>query len=144
MQDFESSEQLKEILGGFFIHFVDMMTAGDPDYAEVGKALNDTGLVVHFVLRDPNLKIVIDCEEKPIVVSFGDESPKAPTASFSLVAENGHKFWLGEFNLPNALVRKQVVMKGPVARMLKVVPITRKVYPLYRQYLIDNGFEEFT
>jgi hypothetical protein len=143
MKEFESSEQLKEVLGDFFVHFVDRMNAGDPAFKEPGRALNNTGLVVHFVLRDPDLKIVIDCEERPIEVSFGDESPKAPTATFLVSAETGHKFWLGELNLPNALIKKQVVLKGPVARLLKVLPVTKKVYPLYRQYLIDNGFEEF-
>jgi len=143
MKEFESPAQVEEVLGGFFLHFVDRMKAQDPAFLVPGNALNDTGLIVHFVLRDPDFKIVIDCEARPIEVSFGDENPKAPTATFLVTAENGHRFWLGELNLPNALIKKQVVMKGPVARLLKVLPVTKKVYPLYRQYLLDNGFEEW-
>lgn len=143
MQKFETSGQVEEVLGNFFVYFVERMKAEDPAYLEPGRALNATGLVVHFVLKDPDFKIVIDCEARPIEVSFGDDNPKAPTATFFVSADNGHKFWLGELNLPNALIKKQVVMKGPVARLLKVLPVTKKVYPLYRQYLLDHGLEEW-
>lgn len=143
MKRFESSEQLQEVLGNFFLEFVDRMNAGDPAFVGPGEALNATGLVVHFDLRDPELRIVIDCDAKPIEVSFGEENPKAPTATFTVSAENGHRFWLGKLNLPNALIKKQVVMKGPTSRLLKVLPITRKVYPLYKGYLVEHGFQEF-
>jgi hypothetical protein len=143
MKQFESSEQLKEVLGGFFLEFVDRMKAGDPAFVGPGEALNNTNLVVHFDLKDPELLIVIDCEQKPIGVSFGKENPKAPTATFYVSAENGHKFWCGALNLPNALIRKQVILKGPVSRLLRVVPITRRVYPLYLGYLTDHNYQEF-
>jgi hypothetical protein len=143
MKQFESSEQLKEVLGGFFVEFVDRMKAGDPAFVGPGEALNNTNLVVNFDLRDPELLIVIDCEQKPIGVSFGKENPKAPTATFYVSAENGHKFWLGALNLPNALIKKQVILKGPVSRLLRVLPITKRVYPLYKDYLIEHNYEEF-
>lgn len=143
MKQFESSEQVKDVLGNFFLEFVDKMKAADPAFVGPGKALNATGLVVHFNLRDPELRIVIDCDAKPIEVSFGDENPKAPTATFAVSAENGHRFWCGNLNLPNALIKKQVVMKGPTSRLLRVLPITRKVYPLYKNYLVEHGYEDY-
>ena len=42
----------------------------DPVVAKPAKSLNDTNLIVHFALKDPNLLIVIDTEEKPIKISF--------------------------------------------------------------------------
>lgn len=143
MKKFESSGQLKEVLGGFFEDFSKRTQQGDPAVIGPGEALNATKLVVHFELRDPDLRIVIDCDETPIHVSYGDENPKAPTAVFYVSAEAGHRFWLGGLNLPNALIRKQVVLKGPVGRLLKVLPITKKVYPLYDQFLLDHGYDEF-
>lgn len=143
MDNFASSEELKNVLGGFFVEFVERYSEGISEYAKPGKALNDTNLVVHFDLKDPNLLIVIDCEQKPINVSFDGENPKSPTAVFYVSAENGHKFWLGGLNIPNALVKKQVVLKGPVRRLLKVIPITKQVYPLYDRYLVEHGYDRF-
>lgn len=143
MKKFESSEELKEVLGGFFVDFTRRMKEGDPAVEKPGNQLNATNLVVHFILKDPELKISIDCEEKPIRVGFGNENPKPPTAVFYVSAEDGHKFWLGGLNLPNALIRKKVVLKGPVHRLLKVLPAAKKVFPIYDQYLIDRGYEQF-
>ena len=143
MKQFESSDELKKVLGGFFLDFVKRMKEGDPVIAEPGKSLNDLNFVVHLLLSDPPLKIVIDCEEKPMKVSFGDENPKPATATFFVSATNGHRFWLGALNLPNALIKKEVVLKGPVYRMLKVLPAARKAFPIYIKYLKDHGLEDF-
>lgn len=143
MKQFESSEQLKQVLGGFFEDFSRRMQAGDPSVREPGEDLNATNLVVHFELKDPDLRIIIDCEEKPIHVSYDSDNPKSPTAVFYVSAEAGHRFWLGGLNLPNALIKKQVVLKGPVGRLLKVLPITKKIYPLYDRFLVDHGYDEF-
>lgn len=143
MRDFETSEELRDVLGGFFEYFVERMKEGDHAFLEPGEALNDTNLVVHFELKDPDLRIVIDCEEKPIAVSFGDDNPKPPVATFYVSADAGHRFWLGGLNLPNALIKKQVVLKGPVHRLLKLLPITKKVYPLYDRYLVEKGYDDF-
>ena len=143
MKEFESAEELQEVLGGFFTDFVERMKVGDSEVMKPGKALNDTNLIVHFELKNPDLRIVIDCEEKPIKVSFGEENPKSPTAVFYVDAIDGHLFWLGGLNLPNALIKKKVVLKGPVHRLLKVLPIAKTVFPIYGQYLIDKGFEAY-
>jgi hypothetical protein len=143
MKEFESAEELQEVLGGFFIDFVERMKVGDSAVMKPGKALNDTNLIVHFELKNPDLRIVIDCEEKPIEISFGEKNPKLPTAVFYVDAINGHLFWLGGLNLPNALIKKNVVLKGPIHRMLKVLPIAKTVFPLYDQYLVDKGFEAY-
>lgn len=143
MKRFESSEQLKKVLGGFFEDFSKRMQTGDPAVMGPAQDLNATRLVVHFELKDPDLRIVIDCEEKPIHISYGSENPKPPTAVFYVSADAGHRFWLGGLNLPNALLKKQVVLKGPVGRLLKVLPITKKVYPLYDQFLVDHGHDQF-
>lgn len=143
MKKFESTEELKEVLGGFFIDFSRRMEERDPVVEKPGKELNDTRLVVHFELKDPDLRIIIDCEEEPIQVSFNDENPKQPTAVFYVSAEDGHRFWLGGLNLPNALIKKRVVLKGPVHRMLKVLPAAKTVFPIYDRYLVDHGYDAY-
>ena len=132
------------MLGGFFQHVVQKgLVENDPVVSKPAKALNETNLIVHFALKDPNLLIIIDCEEKPIRVGFGNEITKSPTATFYVSALDGHRFWLGDLNIPNALLRKRVILKGPVHRLLKVLPIARQCFPIYKKYLADNGFTDF-
>ena len=144
MRNFNSSAELQQVLGGFFQHVVQKgLVENDPVVSKPAKSLNDTNLIVHFALKDPNLLIVIDTEQKPIHVSFGNENPKPPTAVFYVSALDGHKFWLGDLNIPNALLRKKVVLKGPVHRLLKILPVARQCFSIYKNYLAVNGYTDF-
>ncbi len=144
MRNFNSSAELQQVMGGFFQHVVQKgLLENDPVVSKPAKSLNETNLVVHFALKNPDLLIVIDTEQKPIHVSFGSENPKPPTAVFYVSALDGHKFWIGDLNIPNALLRKKVVLKGPVHRLLKILPIAKQCFPIYRSYLAANGFADF-
>ncbi len=144
MRNFNSSAELQQVMGGFFQHVVQKgLLENDPVVSKPAKSLNETNLVVHFALKNPDLLIVIDTEEKPIHVSFGSENPKPPTAVFYVSALDGHKFWLGDLNIPNALLRKRVVLKGPVHRLLKILPVARQCFTIYKSYLAANGFTDF-
>ncbi len=40
-------------------------------------------------------------------------------------ADTAHRFWLGKVNVTVALARGQMKAKGPVAKILKLVPLTQ-------------------
>jgi hypothetical protein len=46
-----------------------------------------------------------------------------------------HRFWLGNVNLVIALARREMVAKGPIPKILKLLPIIKPAYVLYPQYL---------
>jgi len=50
-------------------------------------------------------------------------------------ADVAHKFWLGEINLVMAVARRQMVVKGPIPRILKLLPVIRPAYSMYKEYL---------
>jgi putative sterol carrier protein len=54
-------------------------------------------------------------------------------------ADIAHKFWLGKVNPTVALARGQMKAKGPVAKILKMVPLTKPVYPRYEALLESQG-----
>lgn len=142
MANFKDREELKTILGGFFLELVGRQEQGDPGVAHPLQVLNDTRLVVIFDLRDPDLRIFIDCTVRPICVTFDDA--KKGDATFILDADKGHEFWLGKVNLAKALVKKDVVALGPVPKLLKLLPTVKKFYPIYAQYLRDHGWSRLT
>ena len=57
----------------------------------------------------------------------------------SMEADTAHRFFLGKVNVTTALARGQIKAKGPVAKILKLVPLTKPVYPRYRQMLEEQG-----
>jgi putative sterol carrier protein len=54
-------------------------------------------------------------------------------------ADTAHKFWLGEVNVTVAMARGQIKAKGPVAKILKLVPMTKPVFPRYKKQLTEQG-----
>ena len=48
-------------------------------------------------------------------------------------------FRSGEVNVTVALARGQIKAQGPVAKILKLVPLTKPVFPRYRAQLESQG-----
>ena len=53
----------------------------------------------------------------------------------SMEADTAHRFWLGQVNVTVALARGQMKAKGPVAKILKLVPLVKPVFPRYKAQL---------
>ena len=60
----------------------------------------------------------------------------------SMEADTAHRFWLGKVNVTVALARGQIKAKGPVAKILKLVPLTKPVFPRYKAQLEAQGRED--
>jgi hypothetical protein len=54
-------------------------------------------------------------------------------------ADTAHRFWLGKVNVTVALARGQIKAKGPVAKILRLVPLTKPVFPRYKAQLEAAG-----
>ena len=62
-----------------------------------------------------------------------------PEVVMTMEADTAHRFWLGKVNVTVALARGQMKAKGPVAKILKLVPLTKPVFPRYRALLEQDG-----
>jgi hypothetical protein len=60
----------------------------------------------------------------------------------SMEADTAHRFWLGKVNVTVALARGQMKAKGPVAKILKLVPLVKPVFPRYRAQLERQGRQD--
>ena len=61
-----------------------------------------------------------------------------PEVVMTMDADTAHRFWLGKVNVTVALARGQMKAKGPVAKILKLVPLVKPVFPRYRQQLEER------
>ena len=131
---FESSEKYEEMLGGFFNQLFDTPVIADKLLA--------SNLIIRFTYSDPDVVLLIDCSGDKLELRPGDTDTKA-TVDMSMSADVAHKFWFGKVNLMAALTRKQMVAKGPVPKILKLLPAIKPSYAMYPKYLDDNGYGEY-
>jgi hypothetical protein len=131
---FQSSEEFQDMLGGFFESLVEVPGIRDKLLA--------SGLIIRFKYSDPDVTLVVDCTGEEVVIRPGDVDTKA-TVEMSMSADIAHRFWFGKVNLMAALTRRQMVAKGPVPKILELLPAIKPAYALYPQYLRDNGYERY-
>jgi len=110
--------------------------AVDPELAPKFKRANTT---VQYQMSDPASQITVDLRpDHDIRVDLGP-SDLDPEVVMTLTADTAHGFWLGKVNITAALARGQVKARGPVAKILRLVPLVKPSFPRYEQILRDAG-----
>ncbi len=95
--------------------------------------------IVQYRYRDPDSQITVKLlEGEDGQVDCGDTALE-PEVVMTMDADTAHRFWLGQVNVTVALARGQIKAKGPVAKILKLVPLTKPIFPRYRRILEEGG-----
>ncbi len=131
MATFENSEQLRQVLGGFFEYLQTVQ--------EMAQKLLASKMVLRFTYSEPDLSITIDLTGPEGIITYNDTS-KTPAVEMSMKADVAHRFWFGKVNLIMALARREMVAKGPIPKILKLLPVIKPAYELYPKYLQEKGF----
>jgi len=131
---FESAEKFEEIIVGFF-----KLMGETPQIAD---KLLASGMIIRFKYTDPDLVVVVDASGDKIDVRPHDTETKA-IVEMSMSADVAHRFWFGKVNLTVALTRKEMVAKGPIPKVLKLLPAIKPAYAMYPKYLEENGYGEY-
>jgi len=131
---FKDSEAFEKMLGGFFELMADTPVIADKLLA--------SKLIVRFRYSEPDVVIVVDCSGDSVDVRAGDRETKE-IVDMSMSADIAHKFWFGKVNLMAALTRKQMIAKGPIPKILKLLPAIKPSYAMYPKYLEENGYGEY-
>ena len=128
---FRDADELYDFLGALF-------TAMDDD-GDLGPKMRKANTIVQYAYTDPDATITIKMlDGQRGQVDLGS-TELVPEVVMSMSADVGHRYWLGEVNVTVALARGQMRAKGPVAKVLKLVPLTKPVFPRYRAMLTDRG-----
>jgi SCP-2 sterol transfer family len=131
---FKDAQELYDTIGRLFTDL-----AADE---ELGPKFRKANTIVQYEHRDPDATITVRLEEDgPLDVDFG-ETEMEPEVVMSMEADTAHLFWLGRVNIPVALARGQIHASGPVAKILKLVPLTKPVYPRYKAQLEAMGRDD--
>jgi len=138
MPYFKDSNECDAILGGFFRKMSEAVASGDKVLVEIQNKLAQIDLIVKFVWRDPVLTVTLDFTKDPFAVHINDDDI-TPTATFTLTADVAHKFWHGQVNLAKALTTKTIVARGPIPKILKLLPVIKPLYTRYPLHLKEIG-----
>lgn len=106
---------------------------------ELAPKFRKANTIVRYEYSEPDSVITVRLQEDHSgEVNFG-ESQMEPEVTMTMAADIAHKFWLGEINVTVALARGQIRAEGPVAKILKLVPLTKPVFPRYKALLEAQG-----
>ena len=109
---------------------------------ELGPRLRSTDTVVQYRMRRPDSQLTLQVlEEGEPRVDFGVTELK-PEVVLAMDADNAHRLWLGKLNVAVALARGQISARGPVAKILKLVPLVIPVRTRYAEQLEAAGRED--
>ena len=131
---FESAEKFEEVIVGFF-----KLMAETPVIAD---KLLASKLTIRFKYSNPDLDVVVDCSGDKIDVRPNDSDTKV-IVEMSMSADIAHQFWFGKVNLTKALTRREMIAKGPIPKVLKLLPAIKPSYAMYPQYLDSNGYGKY-
>jgi putative sterol carrier protein len=131
---FKDAQEVYDTIGKLFVSL-----AADE---ELGPKFRQANTIVQYNHREPESPITVRLQEdEPADVDFG-ETEMEPEVVMSMEADTAHRFWLGRVNVTVALARGQIKASGPVAKILKLVPLTKPVYPRYKAQLESDGRED--
>jgi len=106
---------------------------------ELAPKFREANTIVRYEYSEPDSAITVRLQEgQPGEVDFGD-SDMDPEVTMTMDADTAHLFWLGRVNVTVALARGQIKASGPVAKILKLVPLTKPVFPRYVAQLEAQG-----
>lgn len=131
MAIFATKDDLYAVFPKFFQHLA--------DNEHIGPKLHASRLKIRFVYKEPDSCIYIDLsDDVPRIVP--DDFATTADIEMTMKADVAHKFWKGEVNLVTALARREITAKGPIPKILKLLPIIRPAYVLYKPFLVTNQF----
>ena len=134
MPYFKDADEVYEFIGTLFSDL-----AVDE---ELGPKFRKANTIVQYRYRNPESQITVSMREGETGQVDLGPTELEPEVVMTMDADTAHRFWLGQVNVTVALARGQIKAKGPVAKILKLVPLTKPVYPIYKAQLEAQGRED--
>lgn len=98
---------------------------------EFGPNLKASNMSILFVVDDPDVTMFVDGNG---LVFEEEAKAKAPTVTMKMNGDTVHKFWLKQIFIPKALALRQIKAKGPVGKVLQLLPLLKPGQALYPEY----------
>ena len=125
---FENADVMKRLFGELWTKMI--------NETEFGSKLKENGITILFRIKDPEVLMFVD-ENGPL---FGEEAEaKVPVVTMMMDGNTVHGFWLRQVNIPKALALRQIKAKGPVGKVLQILPLVKPGYQMYPTLCRQHG-----
>ncbi|MHB8692039.1 MAG: hypothetical protein ACYDHH_12405 [Solirubrobacteraceae bacterium] len=120
---FKDSDEVYEYIGGAF-------RKGGEDPL-VGPKLRAANITMQLTYSDPQAGLTVRLRDPYEVIDGGHDA--TADINVSMPADIAHRYLRGEYDLGAGLAIGQVKARGPISKILRLVPITEPLFPLYRE-----------
>ena len=128
---FNSSKEFREVMDKVFA-----MMSTDP---EMGPKLRDARVPQRFEFPDRDAVVNITYNEEGgehnLRWEWSDDVDWEPKVVMTMSSEVANRYFQGKENVPLALARRRIKSSGDIKSALKLIPITKPVFAMYRQML---------
>ena len=128
----KNAKEFREVMDRVF----EMMST-DPD---MGPKLRDAETPQRFEFPDLDLVVNITSAEdnsdgNNLVWEWSDDVDWEPDVKMTMDSDVANKYFQGKENVAMAIARRRIKTSGNVKKALALIPITKPVYAMYREYL---------
>jgi hypothetical protein len=112
------------------------------DDADLGPRFRKANTVVQYRTSNPDAVVtakLVDGEDGRVDCGATDLEPEV---TLSMEADMAHRFWLGLVSPTKELARGNMKAKGPVAKILRLVPLARPGFERYIERLRAEGRDD--
>jgi SCP-2 sterol transfer family len=129
--EFRSAKEFRTVMDRVF-----SMMSEDPD---MGPKLRDADVPQRFEFTDVDLVVSIRAsrpdEEGNLHWEWSDDVDWEPKVKMAMSSETANRYFQGKENVAMAIARRRIKTGGDVKAALSLIPITKPIYALYREYL---------
>ena len=127
MPVFRDEEQTYEVFGGLWR---EVLSEG-----KLSEKLRKMKLTMKFITRNPDGCMWI-CYD---TVLTGPEADRDAVITMELPADMAHEFWLDNLELGKALTSNEVKARGPLPKLMGLLPMLKFVYKKYPEHCEKHG-----
>jgi hypothetical protein len=98
-------------------------------------------LLIRFNCTDPEAELLINGRRQPATVTYGENRVR-PEVDVKLATDTLHLILLGDLRLSKALAAKELVVHGPVRKVLAVADLFHQCQAIYPEILREQGLIE--
>ena len=131
-KSFKNAKEFREVMDRVF-----GMMSTDP---EMGPKLRDAETPQRFEFPDLDLVVNItsaadNSDGNNLVWTWSDDVDWEPDVKMTMDSDVANKYFQGKENVAMAIARRRIKTSGNVKKALALIPITKPVYAMYREYL---------
>lgn len=101
----------------------------------LGEKMREYGVTYKYVITDPDSFLYVD----PDNVITGKEANRDAVITMELSGDTVIQFWTKQLSLPVALATRKIKSKGPIPKVLKMLPALKPVFDIFPEYCKKHG-----